>query len=153
MKILESIKKVYNKLSFSGQILILIVILLFLIMFFRNIKERVNQKREALTNRKDTNIVVSEKVTYKEGVDVYDDFYSDIYDYLVFNIVNSKNILLIFFLRKSNSFFIYTPSSLMSKDLAIEFNSKFDSIYILCLFLLDFTLIKSHWDNWDKFFS
>jgi ubiquinone/menaquinone biosynthesis C-methylase UbiE len=73
MKILNSIINFYKKLSNFGKILIFIVVLLISIIFFKSI---VPVKE---------GMVISENVLYKEGENVYDDFYSNIYDYLVFN--------------------------------------------------------------------
>jgi hypothetical protein len=62
-------------MSNFGKMLLLIAILLAIIVFFRNVmslkvKEGFNQNDNFL---------------FKNGNDVYDDFYSQIYDYLVFN--------------------------------------------------------------------
>jgi SAM-dependent methyltransferase len=66
-------------MSNFGKLLILVAILLAIIVFFRNVmslkpKEGFHQNDNFL---------------FKNGNDVYDDFYSQIYDYLVFN--NLKN--------------------------------------------------------------
>lgn len=73
MKIVKSITHCYNKMSNFGKILIFIALLLVLVVFFRNLIPI----REGLIN--------NEKFLFKEGNTVYDDFYADIYDYLVFN--------------------------------------------------------------------
>lgn len=73
MKILNSIINFYKKLSNFGKILIFIVFLLISIIFF---KSMVPVKE---------GMVISENVLYKEGEAVYDHFYANIYDYLVFN--------------------------------------------------------------------
>jgi len=78
MKIVKSITNVYNKISNYGKILLFISILLILIMFFKNIFVK---KREGF--------IQNEKFVFKENNDIYDDFYSNIYDYLVFS--NVKN--------------------------------------------------------------
>jgi SAM-dependent methyltransferase len=77
MKSLKSITSIYNKMSNFGKILVLIAILLMVIVFFK-----------AITPSKE-GFVQNEKFLFKQGTGVYDDFYSDIYDYLVFN--NVKN--------------------------------------------------------------
>lgn len=70
----KSLGTQYNKTSNWGKILIFVVLLLLLILAFKNIKmpskEGFEQNDNFLT---------------KTGTDVYDEFYSDIYDYLVFN--------------------------------------------------------------------
>ena len=76
---IKSITNIYYKMSNFGKILILVAVLLGIIVFFRNVmslkpKEGFHQNDNFL---------------FKNGEDVYDDFYSQIYDYLVFN--NLKN--------------------------------------------------------------
>ena len=73
MKTLKSMTNFYNKLSTFGKILVFISVLLIVIVIFKSIMPR----KEGMVN--------SEKVLYKEGNEVYDDFYADIYDYLVYN--------------------------------------------------------------------
>lgn len=77
MKILNSITNFYKKLSNFGKILLFISFLLLCIIFFKTI----NVNKEGMVN--------AEKFTYKEGITVYDDFYSDIYDYLVYNAIKN----------------------------------------------------------------
>ena len=77
MKSLNSIFHFYNKLSNFGKILLFIAFLLILIVFFKSyrpIKE---------------GLIVNDKVLYKEGENVYDEFYANIYDYLVFSDVKN----------------------------------------------------------------
>jgi SAM-dependent methyltransferase len=89
MKLIKSISQCYNKLSNFGKILVFMVIILVLVVFFKsNVREGYNN-------------IQSDKFLYKQGIDVYDDFYANIYDYLVFNkikndyevgiIINSTN--------------------------------------------------------------
>jgi SAM-dependent methyltransferase len=77
MKSLKSITSIYKKMSNFGKILVFIAILLILIVFFK----AINPSKEGF--------IQNEKFLFKQGTAVYDDFYSDIYDYLVFN--NVKN--------------------------------------------------------------
>jgi len=82
MKFNNSIKSItyfYNKMSNFGKILLLIALLLAIIVFFRNVMSL--KPKEGF--QQDDNFL------FKKGNDVYDDFYSQIYDYLVFN--NLKN--------------------------------------------------------------
>jgi SAM-dependent methyltransferase len=89
MKTFKTLTNFYNKLSNFGKILVFISFLLILIIFFKSIIP----VKEGMVN--------SESFLYKEGVDVYDDFYVNIYDYLVYNgikndyevgkIINSTN--------------------------------------------------------------
>jgi hypothetical protein len=68
MKSLKSLTNFYNKLSNFGKILVFIAFLLIAIVFFKS----ALPSKEGMTN--------SEKVLYKEGTAVYDDFYANIYD-------------------------------------------------------------------------
>jgi SAM-dependent methyltransferase len=77
MKIAKSVIQFYNKLSSFGKILVFIAILLVIIVFFRSIIP----VKESMIDR--------EKFLFKSGDAVYDDFYSNIYDYLVFNVVKN----------------------------------------------------------------
>ena len=77
MKLLKSINNIYNKLSNFGKILVFICIFLILIVIFKSImpvKEGMIDKKEFL---------------FKDGGAVYDDFYVNIYDHLVFNIIKN----------------------------------------------------------------
>lgn len=77
MKLLKSINNIYNKLSNFGKILVFICIFLIIIVLFKSIipvKEGMIDKKEFL---------------FKQGNAVYDDFYADIYDHLVFNIIKN----------------------------------------------------------------
>jgi len=77
MKLLKSLTNCYNKLSTFGKILIFIAILLILSIFFRNlmpVKEGMVDQNTFL---------------FKQGNAVYDDFYANVYDYLVFNEVKN----------------------------------------------------------------
>ena len=78
LKIIASISKTYNKMSHWGKILLWITIFLIVVVSMRSWKP---WQREAFTQN-DTLIV-------KSGNDLYDDFYVNIYDYLVYN--NLKN--------------------------------------------------------------
>jgi SAM-dependent methyltransferase len=73
MKIVKSLTNCYNKLSNFGKILVFLSLLLVVVIFFRSLMP----VREGLVD--------SNKFIFKQGSAVYDDFYADIYDYLVFN--------------------------------------------------------------------
>lgn len=75
MKIIQTISNFYNKLSNFGKILIFLALFLLVIHILKPISQI---RKEGMTN-------VEEKFVYKDGQAVYDDFYADIYDYLVFN--------------------------------------------------------------------
>jgi len=63
-------------MSNFGKALILVAILLIIVILFRQAKSR-----EGMSNQLKT----TDSFTFKDGENVYDDFYSEIYDYLVFN--------------------------------------------------------------------
>jgi len=77
MKLVKSLTNCYNKLSNFGKILVFIALLLIIVVFFR----AFTPVKEGWTEQK--------QFLFKKGNEVYDDFYADIYDYLVFN--NIKN--------------------------------------------------------------
>ena len=87
MKIIKSLTNCYNKLSNFGKILIFIALTLVLVIFFKSI-EKTREGMDTYSNSYDVNNEVS-KFLFKQGTAIYDDFYADIYDYLVFN--NIKN--------------------------------------------------------------
>lgn len=78
MKIFQSLTNFYKKLSNFGKLLFFISCLLILMVFFKSIipvKEGMAQQQE--------------KFVFKEGETIYDDFYVDIYDHLVFNTIKN----------------------------------------------------------------
>ena len=77
---IKSITNIYCKMSNFGKVLVFIALLLIAIVFFRSIE---------IPNSGIEGFVVQEKFVFKTGDEVYDDFYANIYDYLVFN--NIKN--------------------------------------------------------------
>lgn len=83
MKIIKSLTNCYNKLSNFGKILVFIALLLVVVIFFRQfdiIKEGMMTNLSGINVNTDT-----DKFLFKQGNAVYDDFYAEIYDYLVFN--------------------------------------------------------------------
>lgn len=90
---LKSITHFYNKMSNFGKILLFVTLLLIIIVFF---KQDIVFK-EGFTEQ-------SNNFLFKRGTDIYDDFYAEIYDYLVFNIVkNDYEVGQIFSLTQPNS--------------------------------------------------
>lgn len=73
--IFSSINKTYNKLSLWGKILLFIVLLLIVVMYFKPFKRPLSVE----------GFEQSDKFLLKTGAGIYDGFYSDIYDYLVYN--------------------------------------------------------------------
>lgn len=72
----SSIGRTYNKLSLWGKVLLFVVLLLIVVIFFKTL----HKKKEGFTGDEQT-----DKFLLKTGNEVYDNFYSDIYDYLVYN--------------------------------------------------------------------
>jgi SAM-dependent methyltransferase len=83
MKLVKSLTNCYNKLSNFGKILIFIALLLIIVVFFRSFKP----VKEGLDNYNVN--TTNENFLFKQGNAIYDDFYANIYDYLVFS--NIKN--------------------------------------------------------------
>ena len=81
MSPLKSITNIYSKMSNFGKILLFIALLLITVVFFKSIQIPGINKEGFMT--------APDKFLFKTGDDVYDDFYANIYDYLVFN--NIKN--------------------------------------------------------------
>jgi SAM-dependent methyltransferase len=75
---IKSISNIYNKMSNFGKILIFVTIFLILIVLFKSIN---NTNKEGYEQ--------NDSFLFKQGNAIYDDFYVDIYDHLVFN--NLKN--------------------------------------------------------------
>ena len=73
LKMIKSLGNAYNKCSLWCKILMFISLLLLLVLVFKGF----DKKREGFEQR--------DQFLIKSGPDIYDDFYSDIYDYLVFN--------------------------------------------------------------------
>lgn len=86
MKIIQSIQNCYNKLPNSGKILLFIALLLVIVIFFKFINNQPKKgNKEGYNNYMFGDNVDTENFLFKQGTDVYDNFYADIYDYLVFN--------------------------------------------------------------------
>ncbi len=73
MKIFNSMCKFYDKLSNFGKLLVFICLLLIMMVLLKPLMP----KMEGMQNQN--------KFLFKEGTAVYDDFYADIYDHLVFS--------------------------------------------------------------------
>ena len=79
MKPIRFITNLYNKLTTCGKALVIIVIMLLFVILFNQHK---NHGREGFEE--------SKTFEFKEGTQLYDDFYSNIYDNLVFNDVKNE---------------------------------------------------------------
>jgi SAM-dependent methyltransferase len=73
--IFSSINKTYNKLSSWGKILLFIVLFLIIVVYFKSYKRPSSIE----------GFEQGDKFLLKTGEGIYDDFYSDVYDYLVYN--------------------------------------------------------------------
>jgi len=78
---IKSITNIYKKMSNFGKILLFIAMLLIIIVFFKSLNLQLEKREGYETN---------DKFLFKTGNDVYDDFYSGIYDYLVFNQIKTE---------------------------------------------------------------
>lgn len=74
--VLKQFKNLYNKTSFSAKILILIVLIMLVVLVFKtSSKEGFIQEQSFL---------------FKTGSEIFDNFYAEIYDYLVFNNIRNE---------------------------------------------------------------
>ena len=78
---IKSISNFYNKMSVWGKLLILIIICLVVFMMFKK-KHNINMNIEGFES--------GEKFLHYTGHEIYDDFYSDIYDHLVYNSIKDS---------------------------------------------------------------
>lgn len=81
---IKTITNLYKNLSNFGKILLFISILLILIVFFKYI-----QKLSPHNSIKREGFQQQQEFLFKKGLDIYDDFYANIYDFLVFNEVKN----------------------------------------------------------------
>jgi SAM-dependent methyltransferase len=77
---LKSITNIYSKLSNFGKILIFITLFLITMVFFKSIE---------IPKFGVEGFQTTDKFLFKSGDEVYDDFYANIYDYLVFNTIKN----------------------------------------------------------------
>ena len=84
---IKSFTRVYNKTSVYGKILIFLVFFLILVIIFKNLKRSKNSKGSGSSNYLYEGFQDSDEFIFKHDAapQVYDDFYAEIYDYLVFN--------------------------------------------------------------------
>lgn len=73
---IKKILKSYNKCSNWTKVLLFLALLFIVVLLFRNIKKNKNISEGFQQN---------DQFLFKTGNDVYDDFYAQVYDYLVFN--------------------------------------------------------------------
>jgi SAM-dependent methyltransferase len=80
---MKTITNLYNKLSNFGKILIFISLLLIVVVFFKYVQGLSPYNRNNMMKRE--GFQQQQEFLFKKGVDIYDDFYANVYDYLVFN--------------------------------------------------------------------
>lgn len=76
MNLIKSIKNIYKKMSTFGKILLFMAIFLILVVFFKSIQ---------IPNLNKEGYQQNDQFVFKSNNDIYDDFYCNIYDSLVFN--------------------------------------------------------------------
>lgn len=77
MKTIKPVFNFYNKLSNIGKILVFTILLLIVVTFFKSFIP----KKEGMT--------INDNFLFKQGNEVFDDFYVNIYDHLVFNTIKN----------------------------------------------------------------
>jgi SAM-dependent methyltransferase len=77
MKLLKSLSSIYSKLSNFGKLLLLVTIFLIVVILLKAVTNGLKKNQEGYAQ--------NDSFLFKEGVEIYDEFYADIYDYLVFN--------------------------------------------------------------------
>ena len=84
---MKSITNLYSKLSNFGKILIMISLLLITIVFFKYVQKMNPNNEKNIAGRE--GFIQQQEFLFKKGNDIYDDFYANIYDFLVFNEVKN----------------------------------------------------------------
>jgi len=79
-----SVLNVYNSLSTPGKMLVFCSLFLIVIAYFKPVNNKDNKEGFSSNSNKDKSEFV-----FKEGDDIFDDFYVKIYDYLSFNEVKN----------------------------------------------------------------
>jgi len=79
LKQLNNVKNIYTKASLSAKILILMMLVIVVVYIFNGINFSTKE-----------GFIQKEKFVHKSGTEVYDNFYANIYDYLVFNDVKNN---------------------------------------------------------------
>jgi SAM-dependent methyltransferase len=78
-------------MSSFGKVLLFVTLLLILIVFFRSLpSSHSNSSFAPLFGKVQEGFIDQTNFLFKRGPEVYDDFYSEIYDYLVFNKVKNE---------------------------------------------------------------
>ena len=88
MSPLESIFKVYNDVPNSGKIMIFLLIILIIVLFFKFAEQYKIKLMNVGGNNKE-GYEQNDSFLFKKDGEVYDNFYANVYDYLVYN--NTKD--------------------------------------------------------------
>lgn len=80
--------KNYNKFSTIGKILMFVLLFLMVVLFFKSWNNHLNAKPWNFKFKE--GFIQTDAFLFKEGPSVYDDFYANIYDFLVFNHVKNE---------------------------------------------------------------
>jgi len=81
---LKSMVNIYKHMSHFGKILLFSSIVLIVVVFFRTIEQEL-YRRQMKEGFQQKEFGENDKYLFKSGNDIYDDFYSTIYDHLVHN--------------------------------------------------------------------
>jgi len=84
MKVIKNIVHTYQKLPLSGKILLFTCVFLIITVFFRVVEQAKKNKLGQNSGNKE-GYEQNDSFLFKTDSQVYDDFYAEIYDYLVFN--------------------------------------------------------------------
>jgi SAM-dependent methyltransferase len=86
MKPFQSIANIYNKSTIWGKLFFILLLFLIVVSLFKY-SSNSNSSR---ANKRIEGFVQSDQFLFKTGPDVYDNFYVDIYDYLVYNNIKDQ---------------------------------------------------------------
>ena len=81
MKMIKNIINTYQKIPLSGKVLLFTSLFLIVTVFFRVIEKEKKRRMGVLKEGYET----INSFLFKSDSQIYDDFYADVYDYLVFN--------------------------------------------------------------------
>jgi SAM-dependent methyltransferase len=85
---IQSMIRTYHKMSCFGKVLLFITLLLIMIVFFKSLPSSSTGSYSPF-KKVEEGFIDQTNFLFKKGPEIYDDFYSEIYDYLVFNKVKN----------------------------------------------------------------
>ena len=85
---IQSMIRTYHKMSSFGKVLLFITLLLIMIVFFKSLPSSTSGS--SFFSKVQEGFIDQNNFLFKRGPEVYDNFYSEIYDYLVFNKVKNN---------------------------------------------------------------